>query len=137
MNQNDEFPFGIIIILPFLIIFMIFAGLNRSSRRSYIEELREKVKTLPLDEKTLQKRLEIFDRVVAEVDNYKVKIRKLERLASGQEVRIKRKRKPLFKPYYHKKRMGDKVDGMIELGQLPSGTSFQCKSLPSSNISHF
>lgn len=126
-----------IIIIPFFIIFLIFAGLTRSSRRSYMAELRERVKALPLDEKTLEERLEIFDGIVAKNLEYKVKIRKLERLASGEEVSIKRKKKSLFKPLEDEIETEDEIDNMIRLGQLPSGTSFQCKFLPSSNRSHF
>lgn len=127
----------LIIFLPFFVILLIFAGLNRSVRRNYINELREKVKALPLDDKIRQQRLNNFDRIVAMVDDYNAKIKLLRKLASGENVKLPKRNKKLFKPYKYGRRRTFNYEEMASLGLLPSGTSFQCKFLPAYKITKF
>lgn len=124
----------LIIFLPFFVIFLILAGVNRSARRNYIDELREKVKALPLDDKIRQQRLENFDRIVEKVMDYKVKIRLLEKLASGEDVKPLKKKKKLFKPLKDDDLKVVTQQKMISWGWLPSGITAQCKFLPASEI---
>jgi hypothetical protein len=96
MSPNIDYsPLYLLLVFPALLILIITVGSlgSRRARIERIEGLREKVKALPLNEKTLEKRLEIFDDICREVNNYDEKIRLLEKLASGKKVSIKRVRK--------------------------------------------
>jgi len=88
-------PVYLLLVLPALLIFIIVVGSlgSRRAQNERIEELREKVKALPLDENTLKKRLEIFDYICRIEMDYNRKIILLERLASGKIVSMKRVRK--------------------------------------------
>jgi len=96
MSPNVDYsPLYLLLVFPALLILIITVGSlgSRRARIERIEGLREKVKALPLDEKTLEKRLEIFDDICREVNNYDEKIRLLEKLASGKKISPKRIRK--------------------------------------------
>lgn len=127
----------VLIVIPFAMIFIFFAILNHSTKKSHTEELRDKLKSLPLDEKIKQRRLEMFDEINASISNYKVKIRYLNKLVSGEKIEIKKKRKPLFKPYFPEEGFSVAINKRIKLGHVPSGITSQCKFLPASKQSHF
>jgi|GEM_PF-2734932 hypothetical protein len=96
MSPNIDYsPLYLLLVFPALLILIITVGSlgSRRARIERIEGLREKVKALPLNEKTLEKRLEIFDDICREVNNYDEKIRLLEKLASGKKISIKKTRK--------------------------------------------
>jgi hypothetical protein len=88
-------PLYVLLVLPALLILIITVGISGSirARSERIEQLREKVKALPLDEKTREKRLKKFDDICQRVSDYNTKIRLLEKLASGERVSIKRVRR--------------------------------------------
>jgi len=99
MNQNIDYsPLLILLILPALLILIIIVGSlgSRRARIERIERLREKVKALPLDEKTVEKRLGIFDDICKKTRDYETKIKLLEKIASGEEIKVK-KRREIFK----------------------------------------
>jgi hypothetical protein len=99
MNQNIDYsPLLILLILPALLILIIYVGTigSRKTRIERIERLREKVKTLPLDDKTMEKKLETFDNICEKIRDYETKIKLLEKIASGEEIKVK-KRKEIFK----------------------------------------
>jgi hypothetical protein len=130
--MSNESLAGLLIFIPFFLILLILAGLNKSSRKSHIERIRQSVKSLPLDEKSLGKRLEMFDRINAKVENYEVKLRLLQRLASGEEIKS-RKKKGSWKwaldqeeeLFFRKKSPGERLSDDISMGVVPSGVSFQ------------
>ena len=96
MSPNIDYsPLYLLLVFPALLILIITVGSlgSRRARIERIEGLREKVKALPLDEKTLEKRLEIFDDICREVTHYDEKIRLLEKLASGKKISIKKARR--------------------------------------------
>ncbi|MEM4722126.1 MAG: hypothetical protein QXT73_08720 [Candidatus Methanomethylicaceae archaeon] len=126
----------VLIVIPFAIIFIFFAILNHSTKKSRIEELKDKLKSLPLNEKIKQRRLEMFNEINASIPNYKIKIRYLNKLISGEKIEIKKKRKPLFGPYFPEEGFSEAINKRITLGHVPSGITSQCKFLPASKKSH-
>jgi len=99
MNQNIDYSQVLILmILPAILILIISVGNigSRKTRIERIERLREKVKTLPLDDKTMEKKFETFDNICEKVRDYETKIKLLEKIASGEEIKVK-KRREIFK----------------------------------------
>ena len=112
-----------IVWIPIIMLIIVFSALNNSARKSRIEELREKTKSLSLDEKALKERLEMFDKINSSVKEYEVKIKLLKRVASGEKIDLKKlkKKRITWKPYdFSKKTAGQKVDDELSLGMLPS-----------------
>lgn len=133
--MNHDSLTGIIIVIPFFLIFLILAIVNSSAKRlrmeeqrARIEELREKVKSLPLDEKTKKERLRMFDEVDSKVSNMEIKMKYFNRLASGEEVKIKKRRKTLFKPYSSEEGFGGRVEEDMLFGMLPSSITHRDSS---------
>lgn len=135
MSQANDYT-ALIILLPFFAVFLIFSGLARSSRRASIARLRERVNSLPLDEEALRRRLEMFDQINLKVKNFRLKMKLLRRLAYGQEVKWKEKKRKIFEPGPPEHKENDYLE-MLYLGMIPSGITFQCKFLPASKQTHF
>jgi len=99
MNLNIDYsPLYLLLVFPALLILIIIVGSlgSRRAKIERIERLREKVKALPLDEKTVEKRLGIFDDICKKIRDYETKIKLLEKIASGEEIKVK-KRREIFK----------------------------------------
>ena len=111
-------PLYVLLVLPALLILIITVGISGSirARSERIEQLREKVKALPFDEKTREKRLKKFDDICQRVSDYNTKIRLLEKLTRGKEVEIKKKGSIEPNELRNKK---DDIMEMIILGILP------------------
>lgn len=135
MNQGIDYT-ALIILPPFFAVFLIFSGLARSSRRASIARLKERIKSLPLDEEALRRRLEMFDQINLKVKNFRLKMKLLRRLAYGQGGKWKEKKRKIFEPGPPEHKEND-FNKMLYLGWVPSGITFQCKFLPASKQSHF
>ena len=120
-----------IVLIPIIMLIIVFSALNNSTRKSRIEKLREKTKSLPLDEKALKERLEMFDKINSSVKEYEVKIKLLKRVASGEKVDLKKlkKKRITWEPYdFSEKSMGERtIDDML-LGILPSSITHRTQS---------